>query len=490
MYDLVILLSRYLFVFYIIFFIMQSVRIFLGERSMARVNPYLCYSYQKVTIVFMHLTAFIILSYNNGRYSFKAEGLILCGAGLLFICIASWIWEKVYRRSNRLLWNTVIFFLDISIIMLYRLNPQIALRQAAWIGLGFLLSLAVPIFMTLIKRPEKLRILYVILMYILILLPFFMGNEEYGSLNWIKIGSKSFQPSEIVKFLFVFYLASRFKERVGLKDILESGIVALGVVGTMVYQRDLGGALIFFAVYIVVLYCASGKIFWFAGGLGLLIGAGAAAFKFFAHVRVRMLAWNNPWADPSGGGYQVLQSLFAIATWGFLGSGLGRGAPEKIPVVERDFIFSAICEEMGSFFGICIIILFATFFYIGIKTALRGRRHFNVILALGFTVLIGFQFFLITGGVIKLIPLTGVTMPFISYGGTSVIVSLMITGILQWLNGTAEKEELEEKEEAERIENEILDNHRFAFDIYGNEIDIMLNTKREEREFNDNKKTH
>lgn len=476
MYDLVILLSRYLFIFYIIFFVMQSVRIFLGESGMARVKPYLCYAYQKVTMVFMHLTAFIILAYNNGEYSFKAEGLVLCGAGLLFICIASWIWEKVYRYSNKLLWNTIIFFMDISIIMLYRLNPQIALRQAEWIGIGFILSLIIPLLMKLIKKPEKLRILYVVLMYILILLPFFAGREEYGSLNWISIGSVSFQPSEVVKFLFVFYLASKFKERFSIADVLGTGLVTLGIVGSMVYQKDLGGALIFFVVYVIMLYCATGRFFWLAGGFGLLIGAAFAAFKLFYHVKVRMQTWLDPWQDPSGGGYQVLQSVFAIASWGFLGRGLGRGIPQKIPVVERDFIFSAICEEFGSFFGICIIVLFITFFYMGIKIALRGRKSFNVGLALGFTVLISFQFFLIIGGVIKFIPLTGVTMPFISYGGTSVVVSILIAGILQWLNGDAEKEELEE---AARLEEEerLLEEYENLSEEERNELDIIMSRR-------------
>ena len=454
MYDLVILLSRYLFIFYIVFFAMQSVRIFLGESGMARVKPYLCYSYQRVTTVFMHLTAFIILSYNNGRYSFKLEGLILCGVGLLFICAAPWIWEKVYQYSNRLMWNTIVFFMDVSIIMLYRLNPQIALRQACWIGIGFLLSLVIPAFMRIIRNPEKLRVLYVILIFGLIFLPFFAGNEEYGSLNWIKIGSVSFQPSEVVKFLFVFYLASRFKEKINIIDVIASGIVMLGIAGSMVYQNDLGGALIFFVVYVVSLYCASGHVFWLAGGFVFLLGAVSIAFKLFHHVKLRVNTWHNPWTDPSGGGYQIIQSLFAIASWGFLGRGLGRGVPGKIPVVERDMIFSAICEEFGSFFGICMIALFATFFYMGIKISLKGRKHFNVMLALGFTVLLSFQFFLIIGGVTKLIPLTGVTMPFVSYGGTSVIVCLLITGILQWLHGQFRMEEIEEEDSENELNSE------------------------------------
>ena len=275
--------------------------------------------------------------------------------------------------------------------------------------------------------------------------------------------------------------------------MLESAIVAAGIVGSMVYQKDLGGALIFFVVYFIVLYCATGRIFWILSGGVLLLGAGAASFKLFYHVKVRIQTWINPWKDPSGGGYQVLQSLFAIASWGFLGSGLGRGMPGKIPVVERDFIFSAICEEFGAFFGICIIVLFATLFIMGIRIALKGDKHFNILLALGFTVLIGFQFFLIVGGVIKLIPLTGVTMPFISYGGTSVIVSLVIVGILQWVNGSAEKEvaekELEIPEEMP-LAIEFSGNERYPFDEYGNEIDIMLGRQREAGEFDETEKTH
>ena len=280
----------------------------------------------------------------------------------------------------------------------------------------------------------------------------------------------------MVKFLYVFYLASKLKEKMSMAGVVGTGLVTLGIVGSMVYQKDLGGALIFFVVYVIALYCASGRFFMLVGGFGLLIGAAFAAFKLFYHVRVRMQTWLDPWQDPAGGGYQVLQSVFAIASWGFLGRGLGRGIPQKIPVVERDFIFSAICEEFGSFFGICIIVLFITFFYIGIKTALRGRKDFNVNLALGFTVLISFQFFLIIGGVIKLIPLTGVTMPFISYGGTSVVVSLLIAGILQWLNGEAGKEELEE---AARLQEEerLLEQYDDLSEDEKHEIDVMLSRR-------------
>ena len=170
-------------------------------------------------------------------------------------------------------------------------------------------------------------------------------------------------------------------------------------------------------------------------GFGAASAASVVAYKLFSHVRVRVAAWKNPWADIDAGGYQIVQSLFAIGTGGLLGSGLTRGMPLSIPVVSKDFIFSAICEEFGAIFGIGVLAVFVVLFIRGMMIAFVCQRRYYSLICAGFTAMMAFQTFLIVGGVIKLIPLTGVTLPFVSYGGTSITVSILMVSFIQWVHG-------------------------------------------------------
>jgi len=302
----------------------------------------------------------------------------------------------------------------------------------------------IPVVLKLIPRFEAFEMMYIILSFGLILSTLLLGSKEYGSTNWIYIGTFSFQPSEIVKFLFIFYLASVFRKKVDLKELIITGGLSAGIVMLLVLQKDLGSALIFFLTYMTMLYISTSNELLFIGGMGAASFASVFAYKLFSHVRVRVAAWKNPWVDVDSGGYQIVQSLFAIGTGGLLGSGLTKGMPLSIPVVSKDFIFAAVCEEFGTIFGICIVGIFILLFARGFAIAFNSKRRYYSLIAAGFTAMMAFQTFLIIGGVIKLIPLTGVTLPFISYGGSSVVVSIITIGILQWLCGwqhTLDKEE-------------------------------------------------
>ena len=193
--------------------------------------------------------------------------------------------------------------------------------------------------------------------------------------------------------------------------------------------------------YMVMLYISTSNEILFFAGMGAASAAETLAYHLFSHVRVRVAAWRNPWADIDGGGYQILNSLFVITTWGLLGSGLTKGMPNTVPVVESDFIFAAICEEMGILFGMGIVCLYIMLFFRGILVVIRCQRRYYSLLAAGVITMFAFQAFLIIGGVIKLIPLTGVTLPFVSYGGSSVLVSIMMIGLLQWVNVYCEQHE-------------------------------------------------
>ncbi|MCI1931196.1 MAG: FtsW/RodA/SpoVE family cell cycle protein [Clostridia bacterium] len=445
MFDLLIIISRYLFIGYILIFLFSSAEYLLDEAGMTKHSHRHAVFTGRTVTALMHITAFLIISYNREEINFNLLHLAVGGVGLAAIIGGNYIAQKVYKNGCPLIWNCIIFLLDTGIIMLMRLNDTLAVRQLIWIGVGFLTAFWIPAVIKLVPKFEKFEKLYIILSFILIISTLALGSKEYGSINWIHIGNFSFQPSEIVKFLYIFYLASVFRKKVDLKKLIITCILSAGLVMLLVIQKDLGSALIFFMTYMVMLYIATSNEFLAVLGIGAASIGSMFAYKLFSHVRVRVAAWKNPWADIDSGGYQICQSLFAIGTGGMLGSGLTRGMPTSIPVVTKDFIFSAICEEFGTIYAVCLIGIFMILFIRGMMIAFKCKRRYYSFLAAGFTAMMAFQTFLIIGGVIKLIPLTGVTLPFISYGGTSILVSIMSLSFIQWVNGYQKAEEMEEQ---------------------------------------------
>ena len=249
----------------------------------------------------------------------------------------------------------------------------------------------------------------------------------------------------------VLYLAAALqtkeKEHTNYKKMVLPVLIAAGYVLCLVLQRDLGGALIYFLTTLTLIYVATNNVYIYmlgigSGGLAVVVG-----YKLFAHVRARVEAWRNPWKDISGTGYQIVQGLFAIGTWGWFGSGLTRGYPNKIPIVTSDFIFAAICEEFGNLFAIGVILLYLLLILYGIRIVLRVHNEFLILVGVGLINMIGIQVILIIGGVIKLIPLTGVTLPFISYGGSSMLMSVFMIGLLQYIADYMHEDKLDDSYE-------------------------------------------
>ncbi len=433
MFDFIIILSRYLFLIYLGYFLLEGGLFIMGERGILKINCPRCVSRQRVVIVFIHLTAFLILAYIPETYTFDSYILALAALGLAFQLIGQFLVDKFYKNGCPLMWNAVFCLLDIGFIMLVRLNTDYAQRQLLWFLVSLSLMLLIPVFLAFIPQFEKLEIIYLIFSFALIVSPFIIGTRTYGALNWISFMGMSFQPSEIVKFLYIFYLASVFRKKLNFKQVLFPIGISVMYVCILVLQRDLGGALIFFMTFMVVFYISTGNFIFTALGLIITSAASYGAYLVFPHIKIRVIAWQNPWQDMNGAGYQVIRSLFSILTFGALGSGLTRGMPHTVPVVESDFIYSAICEEFGAFFGIGMIFVYILIFYRGVHIALRCGRRYYSLLAAGFTSMLAFQTFLIIGGVTKLVPLTGVTLPFVSYGGSSILVCTLMVGILQWV---------------------------------------------------------
>ena len=453
MFDFLILISRYLFILYIGIFVFWGLVYVIGERKCSYENLPRAISIQKTVIILMHITAYAILCWNKENKSIDTAVLVSGAAALVYIFVSSYLLKKIYRHGCPLIWNCMYFLMDTGLIMLQRLNPTLAGKQLVWITVSTALIMLIPPMLKLIPKLEKFEVFYLILSVALILLPFIFGDEKNGSLNWIKIKGIGFQPSEIVKFLFLLYIACVFRKPLDFKRLCYVTGFAAFIVLCLVLQKDLGGALIFFVTYMLLLYITTSNFLLLLAGFGGMGLASLLAYKLFGHVRVRVSTWIDPWKDAGDTGYQITQSLFTITTWGFLGSGLTRGMPGKIPVVERDFIFSAVCEEMGAVFAMGIVCIYMLLFLRGMFIAVRAKRRFYSMLAAGIVIMFSFQTFLIIGGVIKLIPLTGVTLPFVSYGGSSVLVSVGLMGLLQWANGTPAEKLKKDEEEEEEFEN-------------------------------------
>ena len=370
----------------------------------------------------------------------------------LFVLFGNIIAVKLYKSSSQLMWNGVFFICDIGLIMLSRLDTSLAHKQLIWIIIGFVCSLIIPMVLNIMPRLDKFKNLYVVFSIVLLVATLIFGTEEFGSKNWISIGGIVFQPSEVIKIMFVFYIASCFSNKPDFSNLVVPVILSGIIMVCFVIQKDLGSVLIYFMTLLTVIYISTGNPLYFIGGIGAAGLGSFAAYHIFSHIRVRFEAWLDPWKDIDVTGYQITQSLFAIGTYGLFGCGLTRGYCTKIPVVERDFIFSAICEEFGIIMAVGIIFVFLMIFLEGARAAIVARSRFLSLMCAGLTALIAFQTFTILGGVTKLIPLTGVTLPFISYGGTSVVVCFVIIGILQWvyLNNTEYENRIKKAEAAGR----------------------------------------
>ena len=360
---------------------------------------------------------------------------LISGVGLvLIIYISNYILVKV-STGDHYIFLIVTMLISIGTIMIYRIDERLGIKQLIWISLGILIFFITYFIMKYITKWKNLSYFYLATSYILFIMTFVLGSRRKGAINWISVGGISFQPAEIIKLLVIFILASFYSNKDKWKHVKYSSYYLMGIIYSFIFllflQRDLGTAVVFYLIFSAIqfIYEEDRKLIFY--NIGLFSIAGFIGYLAFDHVKIRFQSWLNPWRYIDRQGYQITQSLFAIAEGGFFGKGLGLGYPDFIPEVYTDFIFSAICEEMGIFTGIGIIMLFMILVYRGFKIAISQDDKFYKILALGTSILFGIQSFIILGGVLKMIPLTGITLPFVSYGGSSIISSFIALGILQ-----------------------------------------------------------
>lgn len=361
-------------------------------------------------------------------------GLIVCG----LLTVTQVLVRKFYPKGDKFLITFACILSVIGIAMLYRLDTSVAIKQLIWFGAGIIIFIVLVVAITDLRDFAKYKKIYLIVTLVFMPMALIFGKEVYGATNWVMIGGMGFQPSEFGKISFVIYLAAALKDYEDKNNIIEDfrqlwqpALVVMYSLGCLFMQKDLGSALIFFGIAITMLYVATGKKKYVVITFILFIAGSLIAYKLFPHVRQRILIWRHPWEFKDTGGYQIVQGLYAISSGGMLGSGLSQGYPGFVPVNTSDFIFAVICEELGMVFGLGIMIVYFLFFYRGMRAAFRVQDRFSQLGTIGISAMIACQVLVIIGGVFAVIPLTGITLPLISAGGSSIISMFFALAILQ-----------------------------------------------------------
>lgn len=385
----------------------------------------------KILIPIYLLTFALFLNIAILSAPFDIGALIMAAVMCVLIGYAHLVVNRFFSNGDKFLVSFISVLPVIGIAVLYRLDPNIAIKQVLWFIVGISVYIALVIILPDLNRFAKYKYFYLVGTLVFMAMATFFGKYVYGAKNWVDLGFISFQPSEFGKIFFVFYLASSLKNYTDLKSFIEPGIVIIVSLGFMVLQRDLGSAMIFTFIAVAMIYTATSKLKYMLASFGLSALGAMASYAIFPHIRNRVMIWRNPWEYAVDESYQIVQGLYAMASGGFFGSGLGMGYPQYIPINESDYIFAVIVEELGMVFALGILIIYFLMFFRNIRAALKAKSAFTSLLVVGFSVMIAMQVIVIIGGVLNMIPLTGITLPLVSYGGTSMLTVFFCLGIIQ-----------------------------------------------------------
>ena len=372
--------------------------------------------------------------------------LLLCAGAASYVL-------AVRRRLDCVPLALAYVLLAVGLSEIARLKPDLFVPQLRWACVGVAAWALVVLLWTRLRRMLDYPYVLGLTTTVILVLPLIFGVSIGGNKNWIAFGSFSMQPSEFGKILLIFFLAAYLADHLAVLTLparrflflhlppvrFIAPLVALWGLAVLMFviARDLGSALLFFGMAVLMTYMGTGrKSYVFLAGLFIVIAA-ALSYALFGHVRVRFDIWLHPWADPNGMSYQVVQSLFAIGSGGIWGTGFAEGHPLLIPEVHTDFIFAAIAEEFGLIGAVLVLMVYALIFWRGSRIAMGLPHVQESLLAAGCAASLLLQAFIITAGVTKLLPLTGITLPFVSYGGSSMAASFILVGILTALSGEA-----------------------------------------------------
>lgn len=451
MVNIICEVSKYLIILFMVLYTVKCFSVLTSqdaESKRKKLNKQIGY------VFIIHFLCYLTIYLRMGSIKI----LIFYGAQIFVAVLYMVIFHSIYKESSRLLTNNTAFMLLIGYTMLTRLDFDLALKQFIIATMALFITSFIPLIIYKWKSLKEYGVIYGIAGIIFLLTVFIpgIGQSKYGSRNWISIGPLSLQPMEFVKIVFVFFVASMLVKAYSFKDIFINAVISACFMGVLVLEKDLGAAVIFYITYVCMVYLATSRPIFLIGGVGLGVGAvmgGYLLFKdtLFRHVMVRVEAWKDPFAYIDSGGYQVSQSLFAMGTGGYVGSGLCSGKANTIPVSESDFIFSAICEELGVIFGLALILVVISIFISFVNVAMKCRKPFYKYVTFGFAVIYIIQAMLNIGGVTKFIPSTGVTLPLVSYGVSSVLSTLIIFTIVQGVYVITNKEAIKNEKERARI---------------------------------------
>jgi cell division protein FtsW (lipid II flippase) len=333
--------------------------------------------------------------------------------------------------------------------------------QLTWFAIAVVLFIAVLVLVRDHRRLQRYTYTFGLIGIVLLVLPLapVIGTTVNGATLWVRMFGLSFQPGELAKILLTIFFAGYLVVKRDSLALVRSKFLGLGFprpkdlgplliawlisLAVLVFENDLGTSMLFFGLFVSMLYIATQRRSWLVLGGGLFVIGAVLSYMFFGHVRLRVQIWLDPWAYAQDSGYQIVQSLFGFANGGLLGAGLGQGFPNLVPFANTDFIVAALGEEIGLTGLIAMLLLYGILIERGLRTAISVRDSFGKLLAAGLSITLALQLFVIIGGVTKLIPLTGLTTPFLSYGGSSLIANFIIIGLLLRISDRARRPDVE-----------------------------------------------
>ncbi|MBQ8954239.1 MAG: FtsW/RodA/SpoVE family cell cycle protein [Clostridia bacterium] len=406
-------------------------------------------------VVLFQASAMLLLTLRTEPIDTQA--LLLAGAmpavTLLLVKGLPKIW-----KIDRVVLTLVLFLCSVSIVTLTAIARAAVtpLTQALYIAVGLVGMVVGIVFIRHFRHWNRWKIVFMLLSLGFIALPLAIGETKYGAKNWIEVlpDLVSVQPSEFVKMSLMVVLAACLSERQSRAMKVLSILFGAALCGVLLLERDLGALLLYFLATVILYFLATSNGWLSLAGLGAGAAGAVGAYFMFDLVKERVSIWRDPWADATDSGYQLIQSLIAIGSGGLFGMGLGLGMPRMIPLYHSDFVFAAICEQFGMVFALCLLAVYVLITLRGISIAMSCRSGFHALLAFGIVAILGLQTLLIVGGNIRLIPLSGVTLPFIAAGGSSMVSCLTGVGMLLGISSLNADQDEDDVSRAEWQESE------------------------------------
>ncbi len=434
MVKIVIEVSKYLLLMIMVLFTLETFMVLKYKSREARAR---IMRKQIVLMLFFNFLAYVVMYLVKQQ----TEMIMIYLGVIIYILLVQAMYRLVYKRASLILVNTMCMLLSVGFVIQTRLGINYAIKQLMIVAVSTAVTMLIPVIVRKARFISRLTWGYAAVGILLLVAVLALSKVSGGANLSLEIGGITFQFSEFVKITFVFYIAGMLREVTDFHQVAVTTAVAALHVIVLVLSKDLGAALIYFMAYVVMVYVATGQVGYAALGLGGMGAASVAAYQLFSHIRVRFSVWKDPFADYQGTGYQIVQALFGVCAGGWFGTGLFLGSPEMIPLARVDFTYAAICEEMGILFGICLILLCMGMYFLIVNISMKLKEPFYKLVAIGLGTEYCFQVFLTIGGTTKFIPMTGVTLPLVSYGGSSVMCTIIMISIIQGLYILREDEE-------------------------------------------------